>query len=141
VRGVRFRGGIGVLGALALALGPVEASAHEAPKVNAQQRVFNKTQALDRSQARVQLRITNKRFKEINRLVCKTEISDRWLHPVTQEIRTYTEDWFLVIRNLPERTRVRSRKDTIFVEHSELTTDPQWQPQGVTVKTPHCHAR
>jgi hypothetical protein len=138
---VRFRGGIGVLGALALALAPGGASAHEASKVNVQQRVFSKTQALDRSQARVQLRITNKRFNEINRLVCETRISDRWLHPVTQEARTYTEDWFLVIRNFPERTRLRSRKDTISVQHGELTTDPQWQPQGVTVKTPHCHAR
>lgn len=138
---MRFRGGIGVLGALALALPSGGASAHEASKVNAQQRVFSKTQALDRSQARVQLRITNKRFNEINRLVCQMEISDRWLHPVTQEMREYTEDWFLVIRNFPERTRLRSRKDTIFVQHGELTTDPQWQPQGVTVKTPHCHAR
>jgi hypothetical protein len=138
---VRFRGGIGVLGALALALAPLGASAHEASRVNAQQRVFSKTQTLDRSQARVQLRITNKRFKEINRLVCETKISDRWLHPVTLEVRTYSEDWFLVIRNFPERTRLRSRKDTIFVQHGELTTDPQWQPQGVTVKTPHCHAR
>jgi hypothetical protein len=141
VRGMRFRGGIGVLAAVALALAPVGASAHEASKVNDQQRVFSKTQGLDRSQARVQLRITNKRFNEINRLVCETEISDRWLHPVTQEMRTYTEDWFLTIRNFPERTRLRSRKDTIFVQHGELTTDPQWQPQGVTVETPHCHAR
>ena len=141
MRGVRFRGGIGVLGALALALAPGGASAHEASKVNVQQRVFSKTQALDRSQARVQLRITNKRFNEIDRLVCETTISDRWLHPVTQEMRTYTEDWFLTIRNFPERTRLRSRKDTIFVEHGELSTDPQWQPQGVTVKTPHCHVR
>ncbi|MGH2677300.1 MAG: hypothetical protein ACRDHB_02920 [Actinomycetota bacterium] len=138
---MRVRVGIGVLGALALALAPVGASAHEASKVNAQQRVFSKSQGLDRSQARVQLRITNKRFNEINRLVCETEISDRWLHPVTQEIRTYTEDWFLVIRNFPQRTRLRSKKDTIFVQHGELTTDPQWQPQGVTIKTTHCHVR
>jgi hypothetical protein len=139
-REVRFRGGMGILSALVLAVSSATASAHEAPRVNAQQRVFSKTQALDRSQARVQLRITNKRFKEIRRLVCETEISDRWLHAVSQETRTYTEDWFLVIRNFPERTRLRSRKDTVFVQHGELTADPQWQPQGVTVKTSHCHA-
>jgi hypothetical protein len=137
----RHRIRIAVLGVLALVVAPEIASGHEASKLNAQQRVFSKQQALDRSEARVQLRITNKRFDEINRLVCETQISDRWLHPVTQEMRTYSEDWFLVIRNFPARTRLRSRKDTIFVQHGELTADPQWQPQGVTVKTPHCHAR
>jgi hypothetical protein len=115
--------------------------AHKSEGVKAQQRVFAKHQNLDRSDARVQLRVANRRFRPIRRLVCETEITDKWFHPVTGEVRTYSEDWFLTVRNFPERSRLLSRKDTIFVAHSDLTTDPQWQPQGVTVRTRHCHAR
>lgn len=124
-----------------VALSSVPSAAHESARVNAQQRVLAKHQNLDRSDARVQLVVVNRRPTEIRRLVCETDISDQWLHPVTGEVRTYTEDWFLVIRHFAARTRLRSRKDTIFVSHPELTADPQWQPQGVTVETPHCHAR
>jgi hypothetical protein len=60
---------------------------------------------------------------------------------VTGEARSYSEDWFLTIRNFPARTRLRPVRDTIFVSHPELAADPQWQPQGVTVKTQHCHVR
>ncbi|HEX2025272.1 MAG TPA: hypothetical protein VHH92_02640 [Actinomycetota bacterium] len=125
----------------AVILGGQPALGHESARVNAQQRVFAKHQNLDRSDARVQLQITNRRFTPIRRLVCTTVISDQWHHPVTGEVRKYSEDWFLVIRRFPARTRLRSQKDTIFVNHPELTADPLWQPQGVTVKTPHCHAR
>jgi hypothetical protein len=131
--------GLALVAAVALSAQP--AAGHESARVNAQQRVLAKHQNLDRSDARVQLVVANRRFTPIRRLVCTTTISDQWFHPVTGEVRTYSEDWFLVIRRFPARTRLRSQKDTIFVGHPELTTDPQWQPQGVTVKTPHCHAR
>jgi hypothetical protein len=131
--------GLAVVAAVVLSAQPV--LGHESSRVNAQQRVLAKHQNLDRSDARVQLVIANRRFTPIRRLVCTTTISDQWFHPVTGEVRTYTEDWFLVIRRFPARTRLRSQKDTIFVDHPELTADPQWQPQGVTIKTPHCHAR
>jgi hypothetical protein len=124
-----------------LVLSSAPSSAHESPRVNAQQRVLAKHQNLDRSDARVQLLVTNRRFDDIRRLKCITVISDRWAHAVTGEIREYREDWFLVIRRFPARTRLRSKKSTIFVSHPELITDPAWQPQGVTVATRHCHAR
>jgi hypothetical protein len=127
--------------AAAVATGAQPATGHESSRVNAQQRLFAKHQNLDRSDARVQLQIANRRFAPLRRLTCTTVISDQWFHPLTGEVRTYREDWFLVIRNFPPRTRLRSRKSTIFVQHPELTSDPQWQPQGVTVTTPHCHAR
>lgn len=131
--------GLGLVVTLLLSSGP--AGAHDSSRVKVQQRVFSKHQNLDRSDAKVQLQVTNRRIDDIRRLVCQTQISDRWFHPVTQETRMYSEDWFLVIRTFPARTRIRSRKDVIFVGHGELTADPQWQPQGVTVQTPHCHAR
>jgi hypothetical protein len=138
---VRFRVVVGLAVFVAVVLSSSPSVAHKSQGVKAQQRVFAKHQNLDRSDARVQLLVTNRRFRPIRRLVCETEISDKWFHPVTGEVRTYTEDWFLTIRNFPERSRLRSRKDMIFVEHVELTTDPQWQPQGVTVRTRHCHVR
>jgi hypothetical protein len=112
--------------------------AHEASGVNAQQRVFSKKQNLDRSVAKVQLQVTNRRQSRIPRLVCETVITDRWVHPVAGP-EEFSEDWFLVIRNVPARTRLRSKKDTIFVSHPQLAADPTWEPRGVTVKTPHCH--
>lgn len=136
---VRLGLAVAVVAALVLTSWPV--AAHESSRVNAQQKVFGKTQNLDRSTARVRLQVTNRRFTRIRRLVCETVISDRWAHPATGEVREYEEDWFLVIRNFDARTRVRSRKSTISVSHPELTADPSWQPQGVTVKTKHCHAR
>lgn len=138
---MRFRIVVGLTVLLAVVLESGPSVAHRSSGVKAQQRVFAKHQNLDRSDARVQLLVSNRRFRPIRRLVCETDISSKWFHPVTGEVRTFTEDWFLTIRNFPERTRLRSRKDTIFVGHPELTTDPQWQPQGVTVKTPHCHVR
>jgi hypothetical protein len=138
---MRTRPILGLVLVAAVVLSAQPALGHESARVNAQQRVLAKHQNLDRSDARVQLVIANRRFTPIRRLVCTTTISDQWFHPVTGEVRTYTEDWFLVIRRFPARTRLRSQKDTIFVGHPELTADPQWQPQGVTVKTPHCHAR
>jgi hypothetical protein len=138
---MRVRLGFAVVMVAALVLSSWPAAAHESSRVNAQQRVFGKNQTLEESTARVQLRVTNRRFTRIRRLVCETVISDRWAHPTTGEVREFSEDWFLVIRNFQPRTRVRSRKSTISVSHPELTTDPSWQPQGVTVKTKHCHAR
>jgi hypothetical protein len=123
-----------------LVLSATLSAAHEAAKVNAQHRVFSKEQALDRSKAKVQIQVTNRRVTSIPRLVCETVITDRWAHP-TAGTREFSEDWFLVIRNVPPRTRLRSRKDTIFVSHPELAADPAWQPRGVTVSTEHCHRR
>ena len=138
---MRFRVFLAALLVGGLVLSATVSTAHEAPRVNAQQRIFSKHQNLDRSDAKVQLVVTNRRFTRISRLVCETEISDQWQHPATGEVRKYSEDWFLVIRNVPPRTRLRSRKDVIFVNHPELTADPTWVPQGVTVKTRHCHQR
>jgi hypothetical protein len=130
------------LGALIVAgivlLSAGASSAHEAAGVNAQQRVFSKKQNLDRSVAKVQLQVTNRRQTRIPRLVCETVITDRWAHP-TAGPAEFSEDWFLVIRNVPARTRLRSRKDTIFVSHPQLAADPAWEPRGVTIKTRHCH--
>lgn len=123
-----------------LLLSATASQAHESSRVDAQQRVFSKKQTLDRSEAKVQIQVTNRRNTAIPRLVCETVITDQWTHP-TAGARTFSEDWFLVIRNVPARTRLRSRKDTIFVSHPELATDPAWQPQGVTVKTQHCHQK
>jgi hypothetical protein len=132
---------IALLVVAGLVLSSSPAAAHESPRINAHQKVLAKHQNLDRSDARVQLLITNRRFDDIRRLTCTMLISDRWAHATTGEVREYSEDWFLVIRRFPARTRLRSKKDTIFVSHPELTTDPAWQPQGVTVVTRHCHAR
>jgi hypothetical protein len=137
---MRTRIGLGLLVTLLLLLPASTVTAHRSPGIRAHQRVFAKTQALDRSEARVQLRLTNRRFQSV-RLVCETIISDKWFHPTTGETRTYSEDWFLQYNNFPARTRGKSKKDVLSVEHPELAADPAWQPQGVTVKTPHCHAR
>lgn len=136
---MRLRGFLALLVVGGLILPASATTAHEARRVKSQQRVFSKHQNLDRSDAKVQIRVTNRRFTSIPRLACETVISDRWTHAVTGEVREFSEDWFLVIRNVPPRTRLRSRKDVIFVSHAELAADPAWQPQGVTIKTPHCH--
>jgi nitrogen fixation protein len=133
------RGVLALVVAGGLVLSSTASTAHEARKVNAQQRVFSKHQSPDRSRAKVQIRVTNRRFTAIPRLACETIISDRWTHAVTGEVREFGEDWFLVIRNVPPRTRLHSRKDVIFVSHPELAADPSWLPQGVTVRTRHCH--
>jgi hypothetical protein len=137
---LRARNGIGLLVTAALLLPAYPATGHTSSGIKAQQRVLAKHQNLDRSEARVQLRLTNRRFQSV-RLVCETIISDKWFHPTTGETRTYSEDWFLQYNNFPARTRGKSKKDVLSVEHPELAADPAWQPQGVTVKTPHCHAR
>lgn len=137
---MRARIGIGLLVTVALLAPAYPATAHTSAGIKAQQRVLAKHQNLDRSDARVQLRLTNRRFSDVA-LVCKTVIMDEWFHPTTGEIRTFSEDWFLGYRKFPARTRGRSLKSVIFVEHPELTADPAWQPRGVFVETQHCHAR
>jgi hypothetical protein len=137
---LRARNGIGLLVTAALLLPAYPASAHTSSGIKAQQRVLAKHQNLDRSDARVQLRLTNRRFSDVA-LVCKTVIMDEWFHPTTGEIRSYSEDWFLGYRRFPARTRGRSLKSIIYVEHPELTADPAWQARGVFVETQHCHAR
>jgi hypothetical protein len=138
---MRFRHALDVAVVVGLVLPWMPAGAHEARRVNAQQRVFSKHQRPARSNAKVQIRVTNRRFTPIPRLACETVISDRWAHAATGEVREFREDWFLVVRNVPPRTRLHSRKDVIFVSHPEVAADPAWQPRGVTVETRHCHRR
>lgn len=120
-------------------LAPSVSSAHKSRGLTVRQRVLSTNQTLSRSEARIKHLIINRRSQPV-RGKCTAVIEGRWTHSVTLENRSYTEDWFLKIRKLFPGQKLRA-SGTIFVEHPELTTDPAWQPQGVSVKTTHCHVR
>jgi hypothetical protein len=130
-------GAIVVAGLMVLA--PSVSSAHKSPGLTVRQRVLSTDQTLQRSEARIKHTIINRRSDPV-RGKCTAIIEGRWTHPTTLENRTYTEDWFLKIRKLFPGQKLRA-SGTIFVEHPDLVADPAWQPQGVTVKTKHCHVR
>jgi hypothetical protein len=120
-------------------LAPTVSSAHKSSKLTVRQRVLSTNQTLERSEARIKHVIKNRRKLPVKGR-CTAIIEGRWTHPTTLESRSYKEDWFLKIRKLAPGRKLRA-SGTIFVEHPELTTDPAWQPLGVTVKTTHCHVR
>jgi hypothetical protein len=130
---------VSVLVAAALVLSTASVGAHESPGIDVRQRVFYTSQSLDKSKAKVGHRVHNRRSNDVY-LKCIIFIRAKWFHPVTGETRMYDQKFFLVRYAVEERSRFKVR-GTIFVKHGELIGDPQWQPQGVTVETPHCHAR
>ena len=133
---VRF----GVILATALVvLAPSVSTAHKSPGLKVRQRVLSTDQTHQRSEARIKHTVINRRSQPI-RGRCTAIIEGRWTHPTTLENRTYKEDWFLKIRKLFPGQKLRA-SGTIFVDHPDIAADPAWQPQGVTVKTKHCHVR
>ena len=118
---------------------PAVSSAHKSPRLKVRQRVMSTNQTPQRSEASIKHTIINRR-SQVVRGRCTAVIEGRWSHPTTLENRTYTEDWFLRIRKLFPGQKLRAG-GTIFVEHPDIAADPAWQPQGVTVKTTHCHVR
>jgi hypothetical protein len=127
-----------VLGALMLS--PSSSSAHKSSGIKVGLQVSSKTQNLDRSEAHVRAVVKNRRSEDVSGRRCVLLIRAQWFHPVTGEIRIFTEDWFMNFGRIRAGRNLRF-VDTIYVEHAELTADPQWQPQGVRVKNPHCHVR
>jgi hypothetical protein len=121
-----------------MVLVPSVSTAHK-PGLAVRQRVLSTNQTLESSEARIKHTIVNRRSQPV-RGRCTAIIEGRWTHPTTLENRSYKEDWFLRIRSLQPGQRLKA-SGTIFVEHPELAADPAWQPQGVTVKTKHCHVR
>lgn len=128
-----------ILATVLVVLAPSVSTAHKSPGLTVRQRVLSTNQTLDRSEARIKHTIINRRSRPI-RGRCTAIIEGRWTHPTTLENRTYTEDWFLKIRKLFPGQKLRA-SGTIFVDHPDIAADPTWQPQGVTVKTKHCHVR
>lgn len=122
-----------------LVLAPSTSSAHKSSRLTVRQRVRSTNQTPQRSQANIKHTIINRRNEPV-RGKCTAIIEGRWSHPTTLENRTYEEDWFLRIRRLFPGQKLRA-SGTIFVDHPDIAADPAWQPQGVTVKTPHCHVR
>jgi hypothetical protein len=122
-----------------VALAPSVSSAHKSARLTVRQRVRSTNQTPQRSEARIKHIIINRRNVPV-RGRCIAVIGGRWLHPTTLENRVYTEDWFLRIRKLFPGQKLRA-SGTIFVDHPDIAADPLWQPQGVTVKTTHCHVR
>jgi hypothetical protein len=120
-------------------LAPAVSSAHKSPGLTVRQRVLSSNQTPQRSEAKIKHTIINRRNAPV-RGRCIAVIEGRWSHPTTLENRTYNEDWFLKIRKLFPGQKLRAG-GTIFVEHPDIAADPAWQPQGVTVKTKHCHVR
>ena len=120
-------------------LAPTVSSAHKSARLTVRQRVRSTNQTPQRSEANIKHIIINRRNVPI-RGRCIAIIEGRWLHPTTLENRVYTEDWFLRIRKLFPGQKLRA-SGTIFVDHPDIAADPAWQPQGVTVKTTHCHVR
>ena len=118
---------------------PSISSAHKSPRLTVRQRVLSMNQTPQRSEANIKHTIINRRPEPV-RGRCTAVIEGRWSHPTTLENRTYREDWFLRIRKLFPGQKLRAR-GTIFVDHPDIAADPAWQPQGVTVKTTHCHVR
>lgn len=130
----------GVILATALVvLAPSVSTAHKSPGLTVRQKVRSTNQTLDRSSANIKHTIINRRNQPV-RGKCTAIIEGRWTHPTTLENRSYKEDWFLKIRKLFPGQKLRA-SGTIFVEHPDIAADPAWQPQGVTVKTKHCHVR
>jgi hypothetical protein len=127
-----------VLATALMVLVPSVSTAHK-PGLAVRQRVLSTNQTLESSEARIKHTIVNRRSQPV-RGRCTAIIEGRWTHPTTLENRSYKEDWFLKIRSLQPGQRLKA-SGTIFVEHPELAADPAWQPQGVTVKTKHCHVR
>lgn len=130
----------GVILATALVvLAPSVSTAHKSPGLTVRQKVRSTNQTLDRSSANIKHLIINRRNQPV-RGKCTAIIEGRWTHPTTLENRSYKEDWFLRIRKLFPGQKLRA-SGSIFVEHPDIAADPAWQPQGVTVKTKHCHVR
>ena len=129
----------GVVLATALVVLAPSVSTALKPGLAVRQRVLSTNQTLESSEARIKHTIVNRRSQPV-RGRCTAIIEGRWTHPTTLENRSYKEDWFLKIRNLQPGQKLKA-SGTIFVEHPELAADPAWQPQGVTVKTKHCHVR
>jgi hypothetical protein len=120
-------------------LAPSISCAHKSSRLTVRQRVRSTNQTPQRSQANIKHTIINRRNEPI-RGKCTAVIEGRWSHPTTLENRTYKEDWFLRIRKLFPGQKLRA-SGTIFVDHPDIAADPAWVPQGVTVKTTHCHVR
>ncbi|MGH2546782.1 MAG: hypothetical protein ACRDHJ_07905 [Actinomycetota bacterium] len=127
-----------VLATALVVLAPSGSTAHK-PGLSVRQRVLSTNQTLESSEARIKHTIVNRRSQPV-RGRCTAIIEGRWTHPTTLENRSYKEDWFLKVRNLQPGQKLKA-SGTIFVEHPELAADPAWQPQGVNVKTKHCHVR
>jgi hypothetical protein len=122
-----------------LVLAPSISSAHKSSRLTVRQRVRSTNQTPQRSEANIKHTIINRRNEPI-RGRCTAVIEGRWSHPTTLENRTYKEDWFLKIRRLFPGQKLRA-SGSIFVDHPDIAADPAWVPQGVTVKTTHCHVR
>ena len=120
-------------------LAPSVSSAHKSARLTVHQRIRSTNQTPQRSKANIKHIIINRRNVPV-RGRCIAVIEGRWLHPTTLENRVYNEDWFLRIRKLLPGQKLRA-SGTIFVDHPDIAADPAWQPQGVTVKTTHCHVR
>lgn len=133
-----LRSGV-ILATALVVLAPSVSTAHKSPRLTVRQRVLSTNQTLESSEARIKHTIINRRSQPI-RGRCTAVIEGRWTHPTTLENRSYQEDWFLKIRKLFPGQKLRA-SGTIFVEHPDIAADPAWQPQGVTVKTKHCHVR
>lgn len=133
-----LRSGV-ILATALVVLAPSVSTAHKSPGLTVRQRVLSTNQTLESSEARIKHTIINRRSQPI-RGRCTAVIEGRWTHPTTLENRSYQEDWFLKIRKLFPGQKLRA-SGTIFVEHPDIAADPAWQPQGVTVKTKHCHVR
>jgi hypothetical protein len=133
-----LRSGV-ILATALVVLAPSVSTAHKGPGLTVRQRVLSTNQTLESSEARIKHTIINRRSQPI-RGRCTAVIEGRWTHPTTLENRSYQEDWFLKIRKLFPGQKLRA-SGTIFVEHPDIAADPAWQPQGVTVKTKHCHVR
>jgi hypothetical protein len=133
-----LRSGV-ILATALVVLAPSVSTAHKSPRLTVRQRVLSTNQTLESSEARIKHTIINRRSQPI-RGRCTAVIEGRWTHPTTLENRSYEEDWFLKIRKLFPGQKLRA-SGTIFVEHPDIAADPAWQPQGVTVKTKHCHVR
>jgi hypothetical protein len=120
-------------------LAPSISSAHKSPRLTVRQRVLSTNQTPQRSEANIKHTLINRRSVPI-RGRCTAVIEGRWFHPTTLENRTYTATWFLRIPKLFPGQKLRA-SGTIYVDHPDIALDPAWQPQGVTVKTTHCHVR